>query len=156
MNLLGLANRNKIYSFSALWCTMYPYIAGYICLYVSLSLCVLISVCPCLYWAVQVGLLTPLTFARHRLSSLAAFTSGAYFLHNGRRWHWICEFYTASFLEARSQNMSGNKQQLVARAIGCPKTHFFPRTRDLLVSQKTTQRRFFPPTVISQINKSVK
>ena len=37
------------------------------------------------YWAVQAGLLTPLTFARHRLSPLAAFTSGAYFLHNGRR-----------------------------------------------------------------------
>ena len=39
---------------------------------------------PC-YWAIQAGLLTPLTFARHRLSPLAAFTSGAYFLHNGRR-----------------------------------------------------------------------
>ena len=38
-----------------------------------------------LYWAIQAGLLTPLTFARHRLSPLAAFTSGAYFLHNGRR-----------------------------------------------------------------------
>ena len=37
------------------------------------------------YWAVQAGLLTPLTFARHRLSPLAAFTSGAYFLHNGKR-----------------------------------------------------------------------
>ena len=37
------------------------------------------------YWTVQAGLLTPLTFARHRLSPLAAFTSGAYFLHNGRR-----------------------------------------------------------------------
>ena len=37
------------------------------------------------YWAIQAGLLTPLTFARHRLSPLAAFTSGAYFLHNGRR-----------------------------------------------------------------------
>ena len=37
------------------------------------------------YWAVQAGLVTPLTFARHRLSFLAAFTSGAYFLHNGRR-----------------------------------------------------------------------
>ena len=36
-------------------------------------------------WAIQAGLLTPLTFARHRLSPLAAFTSGAYFLHNGRR-----------------------------------------------------------------------
>ena len=30
-----------------------------------------------------------------------------------------------AFLEARSQNVSGNKQCLVARAIGCPKTHFF-------------------------------
>ena len=37
------------------------------------------------YWAIQAGLLTPLNFARHRLSPLAAFTSGAYFLHNGRR-----------------------------------------------------------------------
>ena len=37
------------------------------------------------YWAIQAGLLTPLTFARHRLSPLAAFASGAYFLHNGRR-----------------------------------------------------------------------
>ena len=37
------------------------------------------------YWAIQAGLLTPLTFARHRLSPLAAFTSGACFLHNGRR-----------------------------------------------------------------------
>ena len=49
------------------------------------------------YWAVQAGLLTPLTFARHRLSPLAAFTSGAYFLYNGRQWQWICEFYTANF-----------------------------------------------------------
>jgi len=47
--------------------------------------------------AIQAGLLTPLTFARHRLSPLAAFTSGAYFLHNGRRWQWICEFDTANF-----------------------------------------------------------
>ena len=49
------------------------------------------------YWAIQAGLLTPLTFAWHRLSPLAAFTSGAYFLHNGRRWQWICEFDTANF-----------------------------------------------------------
>ena len=40
-----------------------------------------------LYWAVQEGLLTPLTFARRRFIPLAAFTSGAYFLHNGRRRH---------------------------------------------------------------------
>ena len=38
----------------------------------------------CIYWAIQAGLLTPLTFARHCLSPLAAFISGAYFLHNGR------------------------------------------------------------------------
>ena len=38
-----------------------------------------------LCWAIQPGLLTPLTFARHRLSPLAAFISGAYFLYNGRR-----------------------------------------------------------------------
>ena len=50
-----------------------------------------------LYWVIQAGLLTPLTFAQHRLSPLAAFPSGAYFLHNGRRWQWICEFYTANF-----------------------------------------------------------
>ena len=50
---------------------------------------------PC-YWAIQAGLLIPLNFAQHRLSPLAAFTSGAYFLHNGRRWQWICEFYTAN------------------------------------------------------------
>ena len=33
---------------------------------------------------VQAWLLTPLTFARHSLSPLAAFTSSVYFLHNGR------------------------------------------------------------------------
>ena len=49
------------------------------------------------YWVIQVRLLTPVTFAQHRLSALAAFTSGAYFLHNGRHWQWICEFYIANF-----------------------------------------------------------
>ena len=45
-----------------------------------------ITASPC-YWAIQAGLLTPLTFARRRLSPLAAFTSGAYFhhIHNGRQ-----------------------------------------------------------------------
>ena len=50
------------------------------------------------------GVVNSLTFARHRLSPLAAFTSGAYFLHN---------FYTPTlkaYLEARSHNVSGNKQ----------------------------------------------
>ena len=49
-----------------------------------------------IYWAIQAGLLTPLTFARHCLSPLAAFTYGAYFLHNGRQWQWICKFYAAN------------------------------------------------------------
>ena len=30
-----------------------------------------------------------------------------------------------AFLKAHSQNMFGNKQQLVARATGCPKPHLF-------------------------------
>ena len=38
----------------------------------------------CVYWAIQAGLLTPLTFVRHRLSPLAAFTSGAYLFHRAR------------------------------------------------------------------------
>ena len=33
-----------------------------------------------------------------------------------------------AFFEARRHNVSGNKQYLVARALGCPKTHFFPAT----------------------------
>ena len=47
-----------------------------------------------------------------------------------------------AFFAARSHNVSGNEQQLVARALGCPKTHFFLRTRDLLISPKKTQRHF--------------
>ena len=46
---------------------------------------------------IQAGLLTPLTFSRHRLSPLAVSTSGSYFLHNGRRWQWIGKVYAASF-----------------------------------------------------------
>ena len=68
--------------------------------------------CQC-YWAVQAGLLTPFTFARHRLSPLAAFTSGAYFLHTGRRDRELANFTLPTlkvFLEARSHNVSGNKQ----------------------------------------------
>ena len=45
------------------------------------------------------------------------------------------------FFEARSHNVSGNKQ-FVARTLGCPKTHFLLRTRDLLIRPKTTQRHF--------------
>ena len=49
------------------------------------------------YWAVQAGLLTPLIFTQHHLCPLAVFTSSVYFLHNGRRWQWICKVYNANF-----------------------------------------------------------
>ena len=62
------------------------------------------------YWAIQAGLLTPLTFARHRLSPLAAFTSGAYFLHNGSEFANFTLTTLKAFFEARSHNVSGNKQ----------------------------------------------
>ena len=70
-------------------------------------------VCSRADWAVQAGLLTPLTFAQHRLSPMAAFTSGAYFLHNGRCDSEFANFTLPTlkaFWEARSQNVSGNKQ----------------------------------------------
>ena len=78
----------------------------------GVHVCVYVCALLCMYWAVQAGLLTPLTFAQHRLSPMAAFTSGAYFLHNGR-----CDSEFANFTlptlkavwEARSQNVSGNK-----------------------------------------------
>jgi len=59
------------------------------------------------YWAIQAGLLTPLTFARHRLSPLAVFTSGAYFLHSK-----FANFTLPTlkaFLDACSHTVSGNK-----------------------------------------------
>ena len=42
------------------------------------------------------GVVNSLGFCRHPLRPLASFISGAYFLHNGRRWQWICKFYTAN------------------------------------------------------------
>ena len=65
-----------------------------------------------MYWAIQAGLLTPLSFARHRLSPLAAFTSGAFFTMEGGD----SEFANftlptlKAFFEARSHNVSRNKQ----------------------------------------------
>ena len=100
----------------------------------------------CVYWAVQEGLLTPLTFACHRFSPLAAFTSGAYFftMEGGDS---ECANFTLptlkAYLEARSHNVSGNKQYLCYKI---PQNAFSPLTRDLLVSKKKkkTQRRFSP------------
>ena len=100
-----------------------------------------------MHWAVQVGLLTRLIFARHRLSSLAAFTSGAYFLHSGRRLQWIFEFYTANFkgiLDAVIRMRLATINNLLHVLYDAPKCLFCPRTQDLLVSQKSTQRHFFP------------
>ena len=65
------------------------------------------------YWAIQAGLLTPVTFARHRLSPLTAFTSGAYFLHNGGGDSEFANFTLPTlkaFFEALSHNVSISKQ----------------------------------------------
>ena len=98
--------------------------------------------------AVQAGLLTPLTFTWHRWSPLAAFTSGAYFLHNGRRWQWICKFCSANFQDIFGGPYSECVWQQAITCCSCyrmPQTNFFsPRTHDLLVSQKMMQRHFFP------------
>ena len=71
------------------------------------------------YWAIQAGLLTPLTFARHRLSLLAAFTSGAYFFHNVSEFANFTLPALKAFLKACSHSVCGNQQKLVAHAIGC-------------------------------------
>ena len=99
-----------------------------------------------LYWAVQMGLLTPLTFARHCLSPLAAFTSGVYF-HHGRWWQSICKFYTANFNDIFGCLESECVWQQAITCCLCyrmPQNAFFPWTSNLLVSQKMTQGHFFP------------
>ena len=68
---------------------------------------------PSLYWARQAGLLTPLNFARHRLSPLAAFTSSAYFFTTEGSDSKFANFTVPTLktvLEALSQNVSVNKQ----------------------------------------------
>ena len=53
-----------------------------------------------------------------------------------------------AFLEARSQNVFGNKQKLVAHAIGCPKTHFL---HDILIfwsAKKIDAKTLFSPPSI--------
>ena len=62
-----------------------------------------------LYWAIQAGLLTPMTFARHCLSPLAAFTSST--MESGDSEFANFTLPTLkTFLEACSQNVSGNMQ----------------------------------------------
>ena len=66
------------------------------------------------FWAIQVGLLTPLTFARHRLSPLAAFNSGAYSFFTMEGGDSEFANFTLptlkAFLMARRHNLSGDKQ----------------------------------------------
>ena len=52
-----------------------------------------------------------------------------------------------AFLEVRSQNVSDNKQYLVARAIGCPKTHFFYELAIFWSAKKQRKDTFFPPSI---------
>ena len=68
---------------------------------------------------VYAELLTPLTFTRHRLSPLAAFTSGAFFTMEGgdSEFSKFTVPILKAFKKARSQSVSGSKQELVARAV---------------------------------------
>ena len=48
-----------------------------------------------------------------------------------------------AFLEARSQNVSSNKQYLVARAIGCPEKHFLHELAIFWSAKKQRKNTFF-------------
>ena len=81
----------------------------------------------------------------HRLSPLAVFTSGVYLPHNGRQWQWIREVPTLkAFLKARSQNVSGNKQWLVACAIGYQKSYFSHELAIFWSAEKRREYTFSP------------
>ena len=65
------------------------------------------------YWVIQAGLLTPLTFARHRLSPLAAFASvHTFFTMEGDDSEFVNFTLPTlkAFFEACSHNVYGNKQ----------------------------------------------
>ena len=49
-----------------------------------------------------------------------------------------------AFLKARSQNVSGKKQQLVARATGRPKTYFFHELAIFWSAEDRCKEFFFP------------
>ena len=139
----ALTNACATVTISSYQCMCYSY-------HQLLSMHVLVTIssyqCMC-YWAIQAGLLTPLTFARHRLSPMAAFTSSAYFFHNGRQWQWICEFYTANFKGIFGGPWSACVWQQAITCCLCyrmPQNAFSPRNHGLLASQKMMQRPFFP------------
>jgi len=52
-----------------------------------------------------------------------------------------------AFLEARSQNVSGNKEQLAARAIGCPKKLFFHEITIWSAPKRRKDTFFSPPSI---------
>ena len=90
------------------------------------------------------GLLIPLTFARHRLSHwLFLLPVCTFSTDNGRRWLRIYEFYTANF-----KGIFGGPWSEYARAIGCPQTYFFPH--EITIFWPTKKRRkdtfFHPPS----------
>ena len=66
----------------------------------------------CVYWAIQAGLLTPLTFAWHRVPWLLLLPVCTFFtMEGGDSEFAIFTLPTLkAFLEARSHNVSGNKQ----------------------------------------------
>ena len=66
-----------------------------------------------LYWAIQAGLLTPLTFARHRLSPLAVLLPVRTLVTMEGGHSEFANFTLPTlkaFFEARSHNVSGNKK----------------------------------------------
>ena len=85
----------------------------------------------------------------HCLSPLAAFTSGAYFLQNGRRWQWICEVYTANFKGYFEGLLSECVWQQATTCCSCyrmPTTAFFPHKLTIFWStEKLCKDTFFHP-----------
>ena len=59
----------------------------------------------------------------------------------------ILQILHCQIFEARSHNVSRNKQQLAARTIGCPKTHFFYELAIFWSAPKTTKQTVTLTTV---------
>ena len=100
-----------------------------------------------MHWAVQV-LLIPLTFCPASLKFLGCFEF--YFrCVLSLQWKALTVNFTLptlkTFFEAHSQNVSGNKQELVSWAIGCPQTHFFHKLAIFWSAKKQRKDTFFHP-----------
>ena len=90
------------------------------------------------------GVVNSIDFCPASLRSLATFTSCAYFLHGDSESVNFTLPTLNTFLEACSQNVSGNKQYLVARAVGCTKPHFFHELAIFWSAKKRRKAPFFP------------